>query len=175
MNDDDQEKLLLGRLVRQLSVMNTVGFVIVCGLLLYLAGRLQIAPGDVAGKVDSLAQLVKAEDVGAWKLSVFEHSSDAWVAVDIHGVVTMWSDGAEQFFGIKRDDVIGYGLGVVIPENMRARHLDGLRKAMSSREERHSSVSCSCQVRGEQRTILVETWTHPGRTAIARITSEGSS
>ena len=159
---------------RSLSVLHLgitlIGWVMVSLIGLTTLSRLRVAPANVFDKLEHVEQLVQEKDGGVWELGVFERSSDAWVAVESHGTVTMWSDGAEALFSVKRDEVMGYGLGLVIPERMRARHIEGVRSAMSASGPRESDLTCLCQIAGVDTEVRVQTWTMPGRTAIARIT-----
>lgn len=159
---------------RSISVLHLgvtlIGWVMVSLIGLTTLSRLRVATASVFEKLAHVEALVQADDVGLWKLGVFEHSSDAWVAIESHGTVTMWSDGAEALFGVMRDEVMGYGLGVVIPERMRARHIEGVRSAMSASGPKESDVTCICQIAGVDTEVRVQTWTMPGRTAIARFT-----
>ena len=49
--------------------------------------------------------------------TILEGSADAIVSVDPEGVITDWSDGAEQIFGFASEEVIGQPLESLIPEN----------------------------------------------------------
>jgi PAS domain S-box-containing protein len=59
-------------------------------------------------------------------------TSDAIVATDRDGHITFWNPGAERIFGFAAGDATGKSLGLIIPENLRARHWEGFRHVMKT-------------------------------------------
>ncbi|MBK8157436.1 MAG: PAS domain S-box protein [Rhodospirillaceae bacterium] len=53
---------------------------------------------------------------------IVELSDDAIVSVDVHGTITLFSDGAERMFGYKARDIIGRSLDLLIPKASRDAH-----------------------------------------------------
>jgi PAS domain S-box-containing protein/diguanylate cyclase (GGDEF)-like protein len=56
---------------------------------------------------------------------------DAVVTVDARGVIESWNPGAERMFGYAREDAIGRGLGIIVPEAMQGEHTAGMRRLMA--------------------------------------------
>ena len=63
--------------------------------------------------------------------------SDAIVAADQDGVIRFWNPGAERIFGYASAEAIGQTLDIIIPERQRARHWQGYRQVMTSRQSRY--------------------------------------
>lgn len=58
--------------------------------------------------------------------SLMESSSTAFTLVDQNGIVNAWASGSEELFGIKRGDIIGKNIDVIIPDNMKELHHLGM-------------------------------------------------
>jgi PAS domain S-box-containing protein len=54
--------------------------------------------------------------------------SDAVVASDVNGVITLWNRAAERMFGYSEAEALGQSLDLMIPARLRERHWDGYRK-----------------------------------------------
>ncbi len=66
--------------------------------------------------------------------SVVENASDAYISLDEEGTVTAWNRQAEETFGWPRDAALGRKLEeMIIPEEYRDRHRDGMRRFLSTR------------------------------------------
>jgi PAS domain S-box-containing protein len=57
--------------------------------------------------------------------------SDAAIELDVDGIVTGWSEGAERLFGWSRDQAIGEPSHRLVPLRNRARHDESLRTVLS--------------------------------------------
>jgi PAS domain S-box-containing protein len=57
--------------------------------------------------------------------------SDAVLELDVDGIVTDWSDGAERLFGWTRAEAIGVNSERLVPSRNRARHHQSLRAVVS--------------------------------------------
>jgi PAS domain S-box-containing protein len=57
--------------------------------------------------------------------------SDAVIELDVNGIVTDWSEGAERLFGWTRSQAIGVASDRLVPPRNRARHHQSLRAAVS--------------------------------------------
>lgn len=64
-------------------------------------------------------------------------ASDAIIATDRAGHITLWNPGAERIFGFSAAEALGQSLDLIIPENLRARHWSGYRHAMATGESRY--------------------------------------
>jgi PAS domain S-box-containing protein len=63
---------------------------------------------------------------------IVEDTPDAIIFADQEGRIQLWNSGAEAIFGYRAEEVLGQTLDLIIPENLRARHWEGYRKAMNT-------------------------------------------
>jgi PAS domain S-box-containing protein len=75
-----------------------------------------------------------SHDVGD---ALLASASDAIIATDREGRITLWNPGAERIFGFSAAEAVGQSLDLIIPENLRARHWNGYRHAMQTGESRY--------------------------------------
>jgi PAS domain S-box-containing protein len=61
-----------------------------------------------------------------------EQIPDAVIFADREGIVRIWNDGAQAVFGYTAADMLGKGLDVIIPEDLRQRHNQGFDRAMAN-------------------------------------------
>ena len=65
--------------------------------------------------------------------TIVETASDAFVEMDQYGVIADWNRSAEVMFGWGRDEVVGRELAeVIIPEELRPAHREGLRHYLAT-------------------------------------------
>ena len=64
-------------------------------------------------------------------------ASDAIVATDVEGRITLWNPGAIRVFGFTPEEAIGQSLDLIIPEALRARHWAGFRHTMATGTSRY--------------------------------------
>ena len=64
-------------------------------------------------------------------------ASDAIIATDREGRITLWNPGAERIFGFSAAEAVGQSLDLIIPDNLRSRHWSGYRHAMATGESRY--------------------------------------
>jgi PAS domain S-box-containing protein len=64
-------------------------------------------------------------------------ASDAIVATDVEGRITLWNPGAVRMFGFAAEEAVGQSLDLIIPENLRARHWAGYRHTMATGTSRY--------------------------------------
>lgn len=64
--------------------------------------------------------------------------SDAIIATDLAGLITMWNPGAERIFGYSATEALGISLDLIIPEALRARHWQGYHDVMKTGISRYS-------------------------------------
>jgi PAS domain S-box-containing protein len=55
----------------------------------------------------------------------------AIIIADISGAIRFWSTGAERAFGHAAADAVGRTLDLIVPEEFRAAHWIGFRRAMT--------------------------------------------
>lgn len=68
-----------------------------------------------------------------FKSAVLESSLDCIVGMDHRGLVVEFNEAAEELFGYRREDVIGRELAeLIIPEELRERHREGLRRYLET-------------------------------------------
>jgi PAS domain S-box-containing protein len=80
----------------------------------------------------SLAQIQDSEAV---KSAIIASAFDAVIAIDEQGLVVEFNPSAEQMFGLTRAAALGRPLGeLIVPEHLRARHDDGLRRYLATGE-----------------------------------------
>ncbi len=65
--------------------------------------------------------------------SVTESASDAIVSADVSGKIISWNRGGYLTFGYQADEIIGKPLTVLIPDEYRAAHLQGMQRVMSGK------------------------------------------
>ncbi|HEU4778551.1 MAG TPA: PAS domain S-box protein [Steroidobacteraceae bacterium] len=64
---------------------------------------------------------------------IVETALDGVVTINSKGLITGWNTQAEKIFGWSRNDVIGRELAeLIIPENLRDKHREGLRRYVES-------------------------------------------
>lgn len=98
------------------------------------AARLARARSDAQQTAAELAALrVALAASDAQKVSLLDGALDAAITMDSLGRITEFNRAAEATFGHVRADVIGRSLAdVVIPATMRARHREGLARAVET-------------------------------------------
>lgn len=68
----------------------------------------------------------------AWR-ALMDSANDAYVAITATGEVVEWNRRAEDIFGWSRDEAVGVLLGdLIIPEEFRAAHREGLRRFVAT-------------------------------------------
>lgn len=143
--------------------------------------RLGVSTTDLYAKVERLDDTVQERDrwqeTSLVRRSALEASEDVYVQVDEHGIVTLWSIGAENFFGITRSQAMGFGLSAIMPSGNRERHIRGFGSAMASQsgERAVSVVECSI-VRdgGTEVPVKITVWYTPGVLALGRVDPVGN-
>ncbi|MCX4091967.1 PAS domain-containing protein [Nocardia sp. alder85J] len=73
------------------------------------------------------------------------HESIAVVLVDTTGTIRYWSAGATTLFG--HPDAVGQTLDVIVPDEFRAQHWSGFRKAMETGEAASSGGRFNIPIR----------------------------
>ncbi|MDX8408202.1 MAG: PAS domain S-box protein, partial [Mariprofundaceae bacterium] len=81
--------------------------------------------GHIVGSFNAIAS--ELMQVSSHMSAVVDHAADGIITMDQQGVIQSFNPAAEQIFGYHRDEVIGRNITMLIPEQTRQRHLDGLR------------------------------------------------
>lgn len=63
-------------------------------------------------------------------------SPDAMIVADPDGLIQHWNAAAELMFGLPVDKAIGTSLDVIVPEQMRGAHSEGMRRLMAGGKPR---------------------------------------
>ncbi|KRA30008.1 MULTISPECIES: PAS domain-containing protein [unclassified Nocardioides] len=79
--------------------------------------------------------------------------SDAIIATDVEGTITLWNPGARRIFGFTSEEALGKSLDIIIPEKLREAHWKGYVEVMKSGESRY----------GADRMLSVPALTSDGR------------
>lgn len=74
----------------------------------------------------------RLESTIALHRKIVEQAPDALILVDLEGIVRLWNARAAAIFGYETEEVLGKNLEVIIPENLRAAHWQGFRKAVET-------------------------------------------
>lgn len=64
--------------------------------------------------------------------AIIRQAPDAIIFADVTGVIREWNDPAAQLFGYPREEALGQGLDIIIPERLRAAHWEGFRAAVTA-------------------------------------------
>lgn len=67
-----------------------------------------------------------------------ENAADAIITIDEHDRILFANRSAERIFGYTRDELLALPFTVLIPEELRARHREGLRRYVATGERRVS-------------------------------------
>jgi PAS domain S-box-containing protein len=64
--------------------------------------------------------------------SLLQELPEALIVADLQGVIRYWNDAAERIFGHSREEALGAGLDLLIPERFKAAHDAGFARAVAS-------------------------------------------
>ena len=67
---------------------------------------------------------------------LLESAPDAMVIVNGHGHIVLVNAQAERLFGYQRDEIIGQGIGELIPKRFRARHRQHMKGYLRNADAR---------------------------------------
>ncbi|MBI3581857.1 MAG: response regulator [Nitrospinae bacterium] len=87
--------------------------------------------GDMMNAARLYQQLRESEEKLKTIASV---AAAAIIQLDEKGVVSYWNPAAENIFGYAKEEVVGRGIEVIIPEKYRESHRTGLEKFLSTGE-----------------------------------------
>lgn len=69
------------------------------------------------------------------------------VMVGLDGRIRYWDEGAETFFDYQAEEVVGERVDVIVPEEHRARHWEGLERVMAGGERHLEGAAINLPVR----------------------------
>lgn len=96
---------------------------------------------EVSSRLSALLERVRGEETSARLAAIVEHSGDAIVSKDLHGIVTSWNKGAESLFGYTAEEMVGSSIAQLIPaglENEETSVLETVKRGESFRN--HETV-----------------------------------
>src|SRR6516165_8923158 len=64
--------------------------------------------------------------------SVIDQAPDAIIFADPQGVIRIWNNAAANLFGYSPEKAVGRTLDIIVPEDLRHAHWDGLHTAVAS-------------------------------------------
>ncbi|HVM54361.1 MAG TPA: PAS domain S-box protein [Acidimicrobiales bacterium] len=86
---------------------------------------------DTTERTRLTAELAESE---ARMAAILRSATDAIVAADQLGQITLWNDAAEQMLGYRADEVVGRPLTVIIPERFHDAHNAGILRMTRGEE-----------------------------------------
>lgn len=86
-----------------------------------------------------------------------EQAPDAIIFAGTDGVIQEWNAAAEVVFGYTRDEAVGQGLDLIIPEEFRKAHWAGYDRALAEGETKYKGRAMPTRsVRKDGSTFYVE-------------------
>ncbi|WP_445189162.1 PAS domain S-box protein [Pseudonocardia sp. Cha107L01] len=80
-----------------------------------------------------------AHDIEVLARAILAGASDAIIATDRAGVITLWNPGAERIFGHPAEEAIGQSLDLIIPERLRLAHWRGFSEVIRTGQSRYGT------------------------------------
>lgn len=65
-------------------------------------------------------------------LSQIERLDGARAVLDQHGIIREWNQGCEDLFGYTANEALGFGVGFLLPKDMKANHRDAFERQMKN-------------------------------------------
>lgn len=66
--------------------------------------------------------------------SIADSAVDAIVSIDSEDRITFWNQGAQRIFGHSEEEVLGKSVTMIIPEQYKQHHRDGMRRYLETRQ-----------------------------------------
>ncbi len=66
--------------------------------------------------------------------AILQSANDAIISIDSRGSVVLWNDYAEKLFGYTAAEMLGENLEVIVPQQHRSAHLEGVERVSSDGE-----------------------------------------
>jgi len=64
--------------------------------------------------------------------NLIETAQDAIASVDEEGIVKVWNCSAEKIFGYSKDEIIGQLITIIIPEEYKKKHTEGIKRFLQT-------------------------------------------
>jgi len=88
---------------------------------------------------------------------VHEQAPDAVIFAGTDGVIRLWNHAATALFGHTREEAVGQGLDIIIPERFRESHWRGFERALADGETKYRGRALPTRSeRKDGTTIYVE-------------------
>ncbi len=68
--------------------------------------------------------------------NLIETAQDAIVSIDEEGIVKIWNLSAEKIFGYSRNEIMGQSITIIIPEEYKKKHEEGLKSFLKTGQPR---------------------------------------
>ena len=88
---------------------------------------------------------------------ILENMADAVIYADRSGNIERWNQACVALFGFSKQEALGQGLDLIIPEHLRAAHWRGFEAALASGATRlHGKATLTSALRKDGRKLYVE-------------------
>lgn len=89
--------------------------------------------------------------------AILRQAPDAVIFSDAAGIIREWNDRAQSLFGYSREEAIGLGLDLIIPERLREKHWQGFNAAVAGGRTRTGGAAIVTRADGRGgATLYVE-------------------
>src|SRR5208337_4192557 len=91
--------------------------------VLYNASIYRDEHGEVLGvfaAARDITERKKAEEKFQTLANIVESSSDAILTLSLDGIITIWNKGAEQIYGYLAEEVVGKGVSMLAPDDLKS-------------------------------------------------------
>ena len=97
------------------------------------------------------------QDANSLSEQIVENIADAVIYADKSGNIERWNQACVALFGFSKQEALGQGLDLIIPEHLRAAHWRGFEAALSNGATRlHGRATLTRAVRKDGRKLYVE-------------------
>jgi PAS domain S-box-containing protein len=79
----------------------------------------------------------RAEEIRNFLAAIVESSEDAILGKDLNGIITSWNEGAARMYGYSADEVIGKGISLLTPPELKSELSDILARIRLRESIRH--------------------------------------
>ena len=122
----------------------------------------------------SLSDLIERRADGLSAQSLLDHSTDAAVAVDSSGCLTLWNKGAEAMFGWSRQEALGQSLDLILPPDLAGAHWQGFFRYVAGGAPRlfGKAVELTAVRRGGHpfpMELTLARWDHAGQASVGAL------
>ena len=82
------------------------------------------------------AKRILAETEERRFISLADAAAEAIITSDDRGLITYWNAGAQRIFGYSEKEVLGHRIAMLMPENLRAAHAEGIKRVIKTRKSK---------------------------------------